>query len=129
MHSATEFRQAEAPHIRQSELCATCHTLFTKALGPRGEVIGELPEQVPYLEWRHSAFLREQRSCQSCHMPAVEEEMRISSVLGQPRKGLARHAFLGGNVFMLRMLNRYRDELGVAALPAGARRSRPADAC
>ena len=36
---------------------------------------------------------------------------------GQPRKGLARHAFVGGNAFMLRMLNRYRDELAVAALP------------
>jgi hypothetical protein len=118
MHSATAFRQAEASHMRQSELCATCHTLFTKALGPRGEVVGEIPEQVPYLEWRHSAFAREQRSCQACHMPVVEGEMRISSVLGQPRQGLARHGFVGGNAFMLKMLSRYRGELGVTALPA-----------
>jgi hypothetical protein len=116
MHSATEFRQAEASHIRQSELCATCHTLFTKALGPRGELIGEIPEQVPYLEWRHSAFPGERRGCQSCHMPPVETEMPISSVLGQPRAGLARHGFVGGNAFMLRMLNRYREELAVASL-------------
>jgi hypothetical protein len=116
MHSATEFRQVEAPHIRQSELCATCHTLFTKALGPRGEVVGEIPEQVPYLEWRHSAFPSERRDCQSCHMPAVEAEMQISSVLGQPRAGLSRHGFIGGNAFMLRMLNRYRGELAVASL-------------
>jgi hypothetical protein len=117
MHSATEFRQAEAPYVRQSELCATCHTLYTKALGPRGEEVGQIPEQVPYLEWRHSAFPREERSCQSCHMPAVEEEMRISSVLGQPRMGLARHAFVGGNAFMLRLLNRFRVELAVASPP------------
>jgi hypothetical protein len=117
MHSATEFRPAESAHVRQSELCATCHTLFTKALGPRGEVIGELPEQMPYLEWRHSAFRIESRSCQSCHMRAVAEEMPVSSVLGQPRQGLARHGFIGGNAFMLRMLNRYRSELGVDALP------------
>ena len=32
-------------------------------------------------------------------------------------RGVGRHAFLGGNVFMLRMLNRYRGELGVDALP------------
>jgi hypothetical protein len=38
-------------------------------------------------------------------------------VLGPPRKGLARHTFVGGNFFMLRLLNRYRGELGVAALP------------
>jgi hypothetical protein len=117
MHSATEFRQAEASHIRQSELCATCHTLFTKALGPRGEPVGEIPEQVPYLEWRHSAYPRERRDCQSCHMPAVEAEMPISSVFGQPRTGLARHLFIGGNAFMLRMLHRYRGELAVASLP------------
>jgi cytochrome c551/c552 len=116
MRSATGFKPTEASHVRQSELCATCHTLYTTALGPSGEAIGELPEQVPYLEWRHSAF-REERSCQSCHMPAVREKMPIASVLGEPREGLARHWFTGGNFFMLRMLNRYRAELGVEALP------------
>jgi len=116
MHSATDFRPAESAHVRQSELCATCHTLFTKALGANGEVIGELPEQMPYLEWRHSAFRIEARSCQSCHMRTVAEDMPVSSVLGQPRQGLARHGFIGGNAFMLRMLNRYRSELGVDAL-------------
>ena len=117
MHSSSQSRPLEAAHIRQSELCATCHTLITEALGPDGAVIGELPEQVMYLEWRHSAFRGEQKTCQSCHMPAVDEEMPIASVLGQPRKGLARHVFVGGNAFMLRMLNRYRRELGVVALP------------
>ena len=116
MRSVTGVVPAEGAHVRQSEMCATCHTLFTKALGRDGEVVGQLPEQVPYLEWRHSAF-RTERSCQSCHMPAVDEEMPIASVLGMPRKGLARHAFRGGNAFMLRMLNRYRAELNVQALP------------
>jgi hypothetical protein len=31
---------------------------------------------------------------------------------------LSRHTFVGGNAFMLRMLNRYRAELGVDALPS-----------
>ena len=69
-----------------------------------------------------------ERSCQSCHMPAVAEPTPIASVLGEPRERLARHTFLGGNFFMLRMLNRYRSELGVEALAAGARgrrRARP----
>jgi hypothetical protein len=107
---------AEAKHIRESELCGTCHTLYTHALGPKGETVGELPEQTPYLEWRHSAF-REERSCQSCHMPEVHGTARIASVLGEERTGLSRHTFLGGNFFMLRMLNRYRTELGVEAPP------------
>ena len=116
MHSASGFRQVESRHIQQSELCATCHTLFTEAIGPTGEIAGELPEQVPYLEWRHSAY-REERSCQSCHMPVVQDTTAISSVLGENRTGVSRHVFQGGNFFMLRMLNRYRAELGVEALP------------
>ena len=117
MRSATGVAPGEARHVQESELCATCHTLFTTALGVRGEAIGSMPEQVPYLEWRHSSF-RERQSCQACHMPAVDRPMPIASVLGEPREGLSRHTFLGGNFFMLRMLNRHRTALGVTALPA-----------
>jgi hypothetical protein len=117
MHSATGFLPVESLHVRNSGLCATCHTLFTTPRGPNGEALGPLfPEQVPYLEWQHSAY-RDERSCQSCHMPIIEGEVRVSSVLGEPRTGAARHDFRGGNFFMLRMLNRYRDELAVQALP------------
>lgn len=116
MHSATGFRPVESQHVRQSELCATCHTLYTTPRGPNGEPLGSFPEQTPYQEWQHSAY-RETRSCQSCHMPVIEGELRVSSVLGEPRRGAARHDFRGGNFFMLRMLNRYRDELAVQALP------------
>jgi hypothetical protein len=48
-------------------------------------------------------------------MPVVTQETPIASVLGQPRAGLSRHTFRGGNFFMLQMLNRFRDELGVVA--------------
>jgi hypothetical protein len=116
MRSATDAEPAESGHIRQSEVCATCHTLFTQAFDPSGKIVGTLPEQTPYLEWRQSAW-RDERSCQSCHMPAIAEPTPIASVLGEVREGLARHSFVGGNFFMLRMLNRYRNELGVEALP------------
>ena len=72
MRSVTGFTQAEAPHIAKSELCASCHTLITQAFGPNGEVIGSLHEQMNYQEWQHSAFGREDRSCQSCHMPKAK---------------------------------------------------------
>ena len=118
MKSVTGFVQSEAPHIRQSELCATCHTLITEALGPNGEVIGSLPEQMNYQEWQYSAFNKEERSCQSCHMPPVQGPVRTSSVLGDLRDRIAQHVFVGGNAFMVRLLSRYRTELGVAALPS-----------
>ena len=114
MRSATGLTPTESLHVRRSELCASCHTLFTQALDPNGRAIGRLPEQVPFLEWQHSAYNAE-RSCQDCHMPPVAEPTPITSVLGEPREGLSRHTFLGGNFFMLRMLNRYRNDLGVTA--------------
>jgi hypothetical protein len=116
MHSASAFRPEEGAHLQSSELCATCHTLYTHTLDEEGRAVGELPEQVPYLEWRHSAY-RDTQSCQSCHMPVVEEPVPLSSTLGEPRTGVSRHTFRGANFFMLRMLNRYRDELGVKTLP------------
>jgi hypothetical protein len=118
MHSVTGFEQEHSAHIQQSELCATCHTLVTVARGPDGAIIGSLPEQMPYQEWRHSAFADERRSCQSCHMPRVDGPVRVASVLGEERPSLARHTFVGGNAFMLRLMNRFRDELDMDATPA-----------
>jgi len=117
MRSATGLQPTEALHIQQSEVCATCHTLYTHALNADGEAGGEFPEQVPYQEWLHSEF-RETRSCQSCHMPVVEQPTPVASVLGEPREGLSRHDFRGANFLMLGVLNRYRAELGVVARPS-----------
>ena len=117
MRSVTGFVQAQGAHIQQSELCATCHTLYTQAFSPTGQVIGSLPEQMNFQEWQHSDYSKTQsaQSCQSCHMPEVKGATRIASVLGDSRDGLNRHLFVGGNAFMVRMLNRYRADLGVVA--------------
>lgn len=116
MASATGARPAAARHIQRSELCATCHTLYTHPFGPDGEVLGEFPEQVPYLEWLHSSY-RDRQSCQDCHMPVVEQPTPIASVLAPPRPNLSRHDFRGANFFVLGMLNRYRADLGTVASP------------
>ncbi len=117
MRSATGgFQPTESAHVRESEMCATCHTLITRTLGPGGKEMGEFPEQVPYQEWLHSEY-RQKRSCQSCHMPEVPEPVPVTSVLGVPRTGVSRHVFVGGNFLMLGILNRFRNELAVAALP------------
>ena len=119
MHSSSRFRPAEGRHIQSAELCASCHTLTTHALGGGGAVVGSLPEQMPYAEWQRSVYaggaFGELRTCQDCHMPAVAEPTPIASVLGEPRPDLSRHTFVGANAFMLRMLNRHRDALGVEA--------------
>jgi len=114
--SSEGYTPTQSDHIRQSELCATCHTLITKALGPAGEVIGELPEQVPYQEWLNSDY-KDKQSCQNCHMPPFQEPVPVTKVLGVTREDVSRHVFVGGNFFIQRMLNRYRADLSVIALP------------
>jgi hypothetical protein len=117
MRSATGFVPTTAPHIQQSELCATCHTLYTRSLDEAGKPLGEFPEQVPFQEWLESDY-RDTESCQSCHMPVVDEPTEIASVLGEPREDVSRHTFRGANFFMLGVLNRFRADLGVVARPA-----------
>ena len=116
MHSATGFSPVRATNMEASELCSTCHTLYTTALAGGTKEIGRFPEQVPYLEWRASAYARE-KSCQACHMTFTAEPTPAASVLGEPRARFARHGFQGANFFMLAMLERFRAELDVAALP------------
>jgi hypothetical protein len=114
MASAVGASPTASAHVQRSELCATCHTLYTHALDETGRAIGELPEQVPYEEWLHSGY-RDTTSCQDCHMPVVDGATPISALLGPPRTAVSRHDFRGGNFFMLTLLGAQRVALGVPA--------------
>ena len=119
MHSSSGFVPTQSEHVRQSELCATCHTLYTPIYDSLGTRIGTLPEQMPFLEWEHSAY-RNVQSCQSCHMALANtaaDSVPITSINGPARPELRRHWFPGGNFFLLGLLNRYRSDLAVAAQP------------
>ena len=50
-------------------------------------------------------------------MPKIIETVQIARVLGEAREGARLHSFVGSNFFMLNLLNRYREELNVSALP------------
>jgi hypothetical protein len=116
LSSTGGFLPVEGDHIRDSALCGSCHTLYTKALGPGGNDVGVLPEQMPYLEWLHSDYSAKQ-SCQSCHMPEVHEAVRVTATYGQPREGVHRHEFVGANFLIEGMLKEHHDELSVNATP------------
>jgi hypothetical protein len=117
MRSAARFVPQEADQLRDSALCGSCHTLITHSLGPGGEVLGEFPEQVPYLEWQHSRYPATD-GCRDCHMEPVDGPAPISSVLGEYREGARTHDFRAGNFLVPRLFNAHRAELGVTALPA-----------
>lgn len=93
-------------HIQASTLCATCHTLFTPILNTDGRLTGQFPEQTPYLEWTNSVHAARGIQCQDCHMPRLDEPIRISSRPPwiDPREPFWRHQFVGGNAFMLALM-------------------------
>jgi len=122
MQNMVRYTPTHGPHVLQSGMCATCHTLLTEHHGT------PFPEQTPYFEWRNSEFSDERegadpartRTCQQCHMPRSAPTRIARSPMGSDfripeRPDYAVHAFVGGNAFMLDMLRTYRDELGVSA--------------
>lgn len=111
----SRFEPMQSPHIQQSEACATCHTLFTPYIDAKGKVVGEFAEQTPYLEWLNSEY-KDQQSCQACHMPAAQGAAPAANVGDAPlRSPFPQHTFVGGNAFMLDVLARNVDALGVTA--------------
>ncbi len=117
MKNMTGFEPVFGAHIEESALCGTCHTLFTPYLDNQGQVAGEFPEQTPFLEWLASDYPASGKSCQSCHIPALDEAIKISSLPmnAQPRQPYFLHHFVGGNTFMLNVLKANGVELGVTA--------------
>jgi len=115
MQKTSGYRPVEGLQTTASELCATCHTLYTPYVDEDGEVAGTFPEQVPYLEWQHSDY-QETHVCQDCHMPAAQGRVVIANAGGgPPRSPFAQHRFIGGNAYVLKMLWTFGEELGVTA--------------
>lgn len=134
MFRHTGFVPTVGHHMRDSKVCASCHTLFTESLAVDGSFTGHsLLEQGPYVEWENSHYNDERgeasetaASCQDCHVPTVDEDgseirTRIARNPGgrdfppvRPRSPFGRHVFVGGNTLMPSIL---RQELA----DAGAR--------
>lgn len=116
MRSGSGYDPQYGAHLRTSELCAVCHTLFTPTQDAEGNPVN-YPEQTPYLEWKHSAFgdgIGEDTPCQGCHMPQAPGPVAIYPGWTQHEE-FSRHDFVGGNVFMLRILQQHGEALGVRA--------------
>ncbi len=118
MQNQSGYMPKYAEHVKESELCATCHTLYTPYINNQGAVAGYFPEQTPYLEWRNSRYPAASQECQSCHMPAIPEPMKIATQppwVSSNRSPVWEHRFSGSNVFMNSMIMTYAGELGVTA--------------
>ncbi len=70
---------------RSAELCAACHQTDYSA-----------PAQQTYLEWQTDFAPKDDRTCQSCHMPRVVRLFaKIFSTL--PERAVGKHLFPGGH--------------------------------
>lgn len=118
MAMSSGFVAQQSDHILESEICATCHNLYTHYVTADGSFSTDwFPEQTPYSEWLGSDFAT-QSSCQDCHMPLADGAVVLSTLgPGVPRVPFAQHSFVGGNAYLLGLLKDYGGELGVQAGP------------
>jgi hypothetical protein len=114
MRGASGYIPQQGLHISEPELCASCHTLYTPYIDADGEIAGEFPEQVSYFEWYYSDY-RGFKACQDCHMPEADGGVQVSTTSQTLRSPFAQHSFVGGNAYMLSILDHFGDELGVTA--------------
>jgi len=123
MFNQTGHAPTEGVYISKSELCATCHTLYTPALDPdTGTPSGaNFLEQGVYLEWQNSLYATgesQESQCQDCHMPepgdGYSTKITLMPGTASPRDPYGQHTLVGGNAHLLEILHDYRTKLGIA---------------
>jgi hypothetical protein len=105
-----------SPHMDQAKLCASCHTLVTQTSDLSGAYTGgHFVEQATYHEYVNSSFPGNNITCQSCHMPQINEGIIIASSTSglTPRSPFNQHTFQGANLFMLNLIKNNKDSLNV----------------
>lgn len=112
----TGFVPKFGAHIESSELCASCHNLYTPILDDTNKVVGEFPEQTVFSEWLASDYAEAGETCQQCHMPGVSNASRIALMppFAPIRNTIWNHRIVGGNTFLLSLLKYKREVFGVA---------------
>jgi hypothetical protein len=117
------FTPMQGTQTALSGLCGTCHTLYTPSVDAAGNVLGEFPEQMTYLEWEHSAYgdgVGSDQSCQQCHLPPAPGSVQIANrpMRLPARSPFAQHYLVGSNTLMTNVLKNHQTELGVTASAA-----------
>ncbi len=118
MRQQAGYLAQQGLHISTSESCATCHNLNVHAITQDGVPLDDVlfAEQAIFTEWQNSDFATggpQEATCQSCHMPKLEQEVIIGQGAPGTRPDFSEHTFLGANTVMQTMLRDNSDELGI----------------
>lgn len=121
MLRAVRFLPTFSDHMHESRVCAACHDLKTPYVDATGAVVStpetEFPEQMPYREWLESIYSdtgSNPKSCHDCHMLHAPGVPLAKSPGWLEARDFSRHTFFTENTLILRILDRYAKELGVA---------------
>jgi hypothetical protein len=120
MIQQTGFAPVYSPHMGESEMCAGCHSLFVQTVDFEGNSLGiTFFEQATYHEWLNSVYDEQQVECQTCHMPEAEGGASAATspswLFPRPFK---KHYFVGGNSFMVKLMQENAEALGLTASDA-----------
>lgn len=120
MINHTGYTPLHGPHIAESELCGTCHTLFTPVVENGKLTRSTFPEQMTYPEWKNSIYPGNGIECKNCHMSRIEEGIDIARMPPWHktlRSPFSEHDFRGANAFMASILAQNAENLNLTASP------------
>jgi len=118
MQSFIGFDVVYGEHISKAGLCAGCHTLITETVDLIGNFTGDhFVEQATYHEWVNSTYNTLDKTCQDCHIPQINENVVIAANFQflAPRRPYGKHHMVGGNSFMLKLMQDNISALGITA--------------
>ncbi|HTF06292.1 MAG TPA: T9SS type A sorting domain-containing protein [Bacteroidia bacterium] len=110
-----------SPHITQSELCGGCHSLITFSHDMIGNPTGNsFFEQATYHEWKNSIYSTLDSTCQSCHIPRINDSIDIATNYPflDGRSPFGKHHLVGGNAFMLKLMRQNMTSVGSTCQPS-----------
>ncbi|CAN5426903.1 hypothetical protein BH11BAC2_BH11BAC2_07970 [soil metagenome] len=107
-----------SPHVSEGRMCSPCHTLISNSVDLNGIPTGtSFVEQATYHEWLNSDYPAQAITCQTCHMPQLEDGIQIANgYTALPyRVPFNLHEFAGANSFMVNLIKNNKQSLGVDA--------------
>ncbi len=105
-------------HMDEGKVCSPCHTLISNTVDLNGVPTGgEFVEQATFHEWVNSAFPDQNIKCQTCHMPQIEDPIKIANGYTSltARSPFNKHIFAGANAFMVNLIKQNKSKIGVTA--------------
>ncbi len=110
-----------APHVSEGNFCSPCHTLISNTVDLQGNATGgTFVEQATYHEWVNSSYPQQGITCQTCHMPKIEDPVKIANgYIALPgRTPFNKHSFAGANSYMVNLMKQNKTQLGIDASDA-----------